>query len=224
MATVRIVLLHATPVAMEPVHAAFREIWPEAELANLLDDALTIDRAREDDVSETMIERFVALCAYGRRIGADGILATCSAFGPAIERAASHLPIPILKPNEAMFQAAIETGDRIGMIATFAPSLATMEEEFTEDVRRRGSHTRLTSVVVPEAMAALRAGDTDTHNRLVAERGTEFDGYDAVMLAHFSTSRAAPALRKMTAVPVLTAPEAAVRRMRSLVLNEQLKA
>ena len=44
--THRIVLLHATPVAMAPIHTAFSEIWPEAELVNLLDDGLSIDRAR----------------------------------------------------------------------------------------------------------------------------------------------------------------------------------
>ena len=42
MSSPRIVLLHATPVAMEPIQRAFVEKWPEAETVNLLDDALTI--------------------------------------------------------------------------------------------------------------------------------------------------------------------------------------
>ena len=42
----RIVLLHATPIAMPPVQAAFAIDWPDAEIVNLLDDGLTIDRAR----------------------------------------------------------------------------------------------------------------------------------------------------------------------------------
>lgn len=205
---------------MEPIHAPFRDIWPDAELVNLLDDGLTLDRAKEDVLSEAMTERFVALCRYGHRVGADGLLATCSAFGPAIERAAATLPIPFLKPNEAMFQAAIAAGDRIGMIATFGPSLSTMEEEFADEARRAGSNAQLVSIVVPEAMSALRAGDVETHNRLVAERAPNFHGYDALMLAHFSTSRAAPLLRRVTDTPVLAAPEAAVRRMRNLLVGQ----
>lgn len=217
MAHTRIVLLHATPLAMVPVHAAFQALWPEAELVNLLDDGLTTDRAREDNLSPAMIDRFVSLCRYGQSIAAHGLLITCSAFGPAIERAAGELTIPVLKPNEAMFQDAIRAGPRVGMVATFAPSLLTMEEEFREEAQRMGSTAELTPVVVPEAMAALREGDAVTHNRLVSERSQELEGFDAIMLAHFSTAQAAPALRALTGTPVLTAPESAVARMRQLV-------
>src|SRR4051794_36211079 len=94
----RIVLLHATPVAMDPIRAAFERSWREVELVNLLDDGLSIDRAKEDDISKAMIDRFVDFGRYGWRMGADAILVTCSAFGPAIEQLQADLPIPVLKP------------------------------------------------------------------------------------------------------------------------------
>ena len=119
----RIVLLHATPVAMQPVQTAFEQRWPEAETINLLDDGLSIDRARDADLTPAMIERFVGFGQYGARMRADGILVTCSAFGPAIERLAASVAVPVLKPNEAMFEAAVAHGSRIGMLATFAPSV-----------------------------------------------------------------------------------------------------
>ena len=81
----RIVLLHETPVATQPIQSAFAERWPEAEIVNLLDDGLSLDRAREPELTEAMIERFVAFGPYGYRMGADGILVTCSAFGPACQ-------------------------------------------------------------------------------------------------------------------------------------------
>ncbi len=61
------------------------------------------------------------------------MLFTCSAFGPAIAQAASLIDIPVLKPNEAMFEAALQRGDNIAMIATFKPALSTMEAEFAEE-------------------------------------------------------------------------------------------
>ncbi|NKE43604.1 aspartate/glutamate racemase family protein [Roseomonas frigidaquae] len=213
----RIVLLHATPVAMQPIQSAFAESWPEAEIVNLLDDGLSIDRARESELTEAMIERFVDFGSYGHRMGADGILVTCSAFGPAIDRMIEALPIPVLKPNEAMFQAAIAQGGRVGMLATFGPSVGTMTEEFDEFVARSGQKASLSTVLVADAMDLLRKGDADSHNRLVAARAPELADHDAIMLAHFSTSRAADAVRRVVDVPVLTAPHAAVTRMREMI-------
>ncbi len=216
-ATPRIVLLHATPVAMEPVQTAFEALWPEARLVNLLDDALSPDRASEPDLSEKMIDRFVSFGRYAHSIGADGILVTCSAFGPAIERMAAELPVPVLKPNEAMFHAAIANGTRIGMIATFGPSLGTMQDEFDAYVAEVKSPATLKTILVEDAMTALRKGDAETHNRLVAERAPELTDVDTIMLAHFSTSRAQAMVQQRVDVPVLSAPGAAVLRMRELI-------
>lgn len=213
----RIVLLHATPVAMEPVKTAFAALWPEAELVNLLDDSLSVDRARDPELTPDMIDRFVALGRYGASLNAVGLLITCSAFGPAIERLAAETAIPVLKPNEAMFEAAIANGNRIGMLATFAPSVVTMEAEFAEYAQRAGSCAELTTVVVDGAMAALRQGNAATHNQLLAAHADDLGDVDTIMLAHFSTSRAADAVSAAVSVPVLSAPNAAVVRMRSLV-------
>jgi Asp/Glu/hydantoin racemase len=217
--TSRIVLLHATPVAMQPIHSAFAEVWPEAQTINLLDDGLTIDRARENELSESLIERFVRFGRYGYDMGADAILITCSAFGPAIDRLAAELPVPVLKPNEAMFQAAVSYGLRIGMLATFGPAVVTMTEEFDDYVAQIGSKAELKTVLVDEAIDELRRGNVERHNTLVAARAPELADCDVVMLAHFSTSRAAAQVREKISVPVLTAPHAAVTRMRELVRN-----
>jgi Asp/Glu/hydantoin racemase len=213
----RIVLLHATPVAMAPIQSAFAELWPEAEIVNLLDDGLSLDRARETDLSEAMIERFVDFGRYGHRMGADGILVTCSAFGPAIDRMIAELPIPVLKPNEAMFQAALAQGQHIGMLATFGPAIGTMTDEFDQFVAQSGRPATLETVLVADAIALLKNGDAESHNRLVAARAPDLASMDAIMLAHFSTSRAAAAVRQAVSVPVLTAPHAAVERMRAMV-------
>ncbi|RUM95620.1 arylsulfatase [Pseudaminobacter arsenicus] len=214
----RIVLFHATPVAMDPIKTAMAELWPQAEPVNLLDDGLTIDRAKEGpEMSEELIDRFVDFGRYARRIGADGILITCSAFGPAIDRMAAELPLPVLKPNEAMFRDAIASGKRIGMLATFAPAVSTMEEEFRQFTQEAGASATLETIVVPDAIDALRKGDAATHNRLVAEFAPRLTEHDAIMLAHFSTSRAAEDVRRAVERPVFTAPEAAVMRMKTLV-------
>lgn len=211
----RIVLVHAVTVAIEPVQTAFAELWPEAETVNLLDDALSRDRARDGELTEAMSNRIGALGRYGLFIGADGILYTCSAFGPAIEAFARSCEVPVLKPNEAMFRTALELGTRIGMLATFAPSVASMEAEFRDMAAAAGSQASIETVLVPEAMAALNEGDAAGHNSMLARAADQLRDRDVVLLAQFSTSRAHAAVSNAVPCPVLTSPAAAVAELRT---------
>ncbi|APG89110.1 hypothetical protein SAMCCGM7_pC1934 (plasmid) [Sinorhizobium americanum CCGM7] len=212
----RIALVHATPIAMEPIRIAFGA-WPEAERVNILEDSLSPDRARHANLTDELTDRIVALARYARLIGSDAVLFTCSSFGRAIERAASLIDIPVLKPNEAMFEAAIRQGGRTAMLYTFPPSRDGMEAEFREEAARVGPSAEIVSFFVEGAIEAVRAGDEATHNRLVAEAAAELEGFDAVTLAHFSMARAIHAVREVTAIPVLTSPDAAVAKLRRLL-------
>jgi aspartate/glutamate racemase len=213
----RIALIHATPVAIDPIRDALSAAWPDAEPVNILEDSLSPDRAKERDLSAALNDRIVELARYAQKIGADGVLFTCSAFGEAIERAAQLLDIPVLKPNEAMFEEAIRNGRNTAMIATFGPAREGMEAEFAEEAFRLNPLARLTTFVVEQAMTALRAGDAETHNSLIAKKAATLTGFDAIVLAHFSTSRAAQAVRNVTNTPVLTSPDAAVKKLRRLI-------
>ena len=213
----RIALIHAVSVAMAPVHEAFRRMWPEAECVDILDTSLSRDRERDGRLTETMTGRFLLLAKYAEDNGAAGILFTCSAFGEAIERAAALARVPVLKPNEAMFEAALASGKQLGMLATFAPSVAGMEAEFRDIAGAARSSAALDSYCVAGAMGALQAGDGATHDRLLAEAAPRFAECDAVLLAHFSTSRAAAAVGAAIKCQVLTAPAAAFAKLKGMI-------
>ena len=53
----------------------------------LLGRSLVRDLAAAGSLEQKMIERFCTLARYSEGCGADAILFTCSAFGPAIEAA-----------------------------------------------------------------------------------------------------------------------------------------
>jgi hypothetical protein len=214
---VRIALIHAVRVAMDPIAAAFRAGWPEAETVNLLDDGLSRDLERRGILEGPMTERIGALAVYASGLGADGILYTCSAFGAAIDRARAASPVPVLKPNEAMLEAALDAGGRISLVATFAPTIPSMTAELEALARERGAAVTITPLFVPGAMRALDGGDGAEHDRLVAEAVRPLAGHDACLLAQFSTARAAPAVTKAIGGKVLTSPATAVAKLRRLV-------
>ena len=204
----RIALIHALRHSPPPVEAAFARLWPEAVLMNLLDTSLSADLARDGALTPRMTDRFLTLARYAAGTGAVGILFTCSAFGPCIEAVARELaPVPVLKPNEAMIEEAAAVGGTIGLLATFAQTLDTMPPEFPPGVR-----------VVPKlaerALAALDRGDAAEHDRLAAEAARDLAGCDAIALAQFSLSSAAPAVAAATGRLVLTTPDSVVRKLR----------
>jgi hypothetical protein len=214
----RITLIHAMPHSIPPIEAAFRRLWPEASLMNLLDDSLAADLARDGALTPAMTERFLALARYARSTGADAILFTCSAFGPCIEACARELsPMPVLKPNEAMIEEAIAlTGPRgrIGLMATFAPTLASMPPEFDA----AAPDATLVPCLAEDALAALNAGDPAGHDAAAVRAARSLFDCDVIALAQFSLSQAAGPIAAASGKTVLTTPDSAVRKLRRLLL------
>ena len=210
----RIALIHATPVAMAPIREAFEAGWPEASITHLLDDSLSTDLAAAGALTERMIERFVALARYSAGCGANAILFTCSAFGAAIEAARAAVQVPVLKPNEAMFEEALEAGRRMGLISTFEPSIPSMVRELQDEARLRNLDLSIRSRSVPDALTALQQGNADLHDRLIAAAGHEFVECDVLMLAQFSMARAAARFGTSPGRRLLTSPASAVSRLK----------
>jgi Asp/Glu/hydantoin racemase len=215
----RIALIHATRLSIDPINAAFARHWPDAELMHLLDDSLSRDRERDGELTEAMIERFIALASYAKGTGAQALLFTCSAFGPAIEAAGRVVEIPTLKPNEAMFEEGLGLGRKLALVATFRPSLVSMSEEIEAMAQARGMEVELRTVFVPGAMADLAAGRAEEHDRKIAQAVAALKGCDAVMLAQFSMAAAAPLAQAELASPVLTSPGCAVLALQQTMLD-----
>jgi Asp/Glu/hydantoin racemase len=219
----RIALIHATPLAMQPVAAAFAQLWPQASLMNLLDDSLSQDLAAAGSLNDAMVQRFVDLAHYVKAQGADAILFTCSAFGPAIEVAGKSVGIPTLKPNEAMFEEALDIcarlggARRVGLLTTFGPSAAPMQKEFDAAVRQRGQVTALDCACATGGMEALNCGDAATHDRLILEQLPHVTACDVLMLGQFSMARAQAAVEQASGKTVLTSPASAVRSLQKLL-------
>lgn len=210
----RLALIHATRVAIEPVEKAASELWPEAETISILEEGLSVDRAATTQLTTELRERIVGLSHYAELARSDGVLFTCSAFGSAIEAAANQSDIPVMKPNEAMFDAAFGYGNRVAMIYTFEPAAKGMELEFEEASVARGRSAKIFSYFAANALKAKKEGDTETHDRLIAETAATIKDADVILLAQFSMASAAPLARTKTHIPVLTSPDAAISEIR----------
>jgi hypothetical protein len=208
----RIALVHALKHSIPPIEAAFARHWPEASLMNLLDDSLSVDVARDGRITDAMTERFLRLGRYAAGAGANAILFTCSAFGSCIEAVArEQAPMPVLKPNEAMIEQAVDKGRRIGLLSTFPPTLVSMPPEFPGSVE-----------IVPKlaagALAALDRGDRAEHDRLVGEASKDLRDCDLIALAQYSMAPAAALVAELSGRPVVTTPDSAVLKLKQALL------
>ncbi|GAC1606448.1 MAG: aspartate/glutamate racemase family protein [Ramlibacter sp.] len=220
----RIALIHATALAVDPIGDAFARHWPQARRKNLLDDSLSVDLADTGRLTQPMVQRFIDLASYAKGTGCDAILFTCSAFGPAIEAAAEAVQLPTFKPNEAMFQQALDqcatAAGRLGLVATFEASIASMAAELQQMAQRRGQRVELRTTFVPGAMQDLADGRAQEHHRKIAQAVRGLVDCDVVMLAQFSMAAAQPLVQQALPCPVLSSPDCVVLALKRTLGHE----
>jgi Asp/Glu/hydantoin racemase len=203
--------------AMDAAVRAFAADWPQAQISNLLDDSLFTWVRDAGGVVPEMYDVFRNLTRHMKGRGADGILFTCSAFRQVIDACIADFELPILKPNDAMIEKALDAGRRIAVMATVGPTIPSISVEIEDMAAARGQQVELVPYVVEGAFDALAGGDAATHDRLVAERASDIKNCDAIVLAQFTLSRAVPAVQAVNKTPIYNSPGAAVARMREMV-------
>ena len=209
-------VVHATRVAVSPIEAAFESHWPEAEVVQLIDESLSRDLERIGHLTPEINERVERLAAFAHRGGAQAILFSCSAFGPAIEAAGAGLPVPVLKPDQAMLDEALAHGGRIQVLSTYKPSGPAMKVELETLAAKKDVEVVIEESYVAGALDALHAGDPDTHDALIAEAAAGSRA-DVVLLAQFSMARARDAVSRCVAANVISSPVSAVLALKRMM-------
>ena len=103
------------------------------------------------------------------------------------------------------------TRRRVGLLATFGPTLDTVPAEFPPG-------TLAAQALAAGAFAALNAGDVELHDHLVVDAAVrDLADCDIIALAQSSMTRAAEAVAAATGKRVLTSPDTAVDKLRRLL-------
>lgn len=216
--TPKIFLIHAATVSMAPINQCFASIWPNARVANLLEDALYDDLKEAGGLTAQIIQRIGLLGQYCELAGAQAILFTGSAFGPAVDQLQAKSRIPVLKPNEALYEEICAQAGKVALLSTVPVALSSMMAEIGDLAAIRGSNPAVTPVAIANAFEALQAGDDATHDKLIemAIRAHEAT-HDAIALGQFSMWAVGNRLRTSTTKPLITTPDTAVEYIQKLL-------
>ena len=220
MATKTLGLIHTSATLVPVFQQLCTQYLPGVQVFNIVDDSLIKNVIRNNALLPETARRVVDYAGSAEAAGADFILYTCSSIGAAVETAARLTTVPVLRVDQPMADQAVRTGKRIGVIAT----LPTTLEPTSDLVKRRaaavGKEIELQSRLCEGAFDALMRGDTETHDRMVAEVLKELSTQvDVIVLAQASMARVVEGLNEADKkVPILSSPAIAIQHLATILL------
>ena len=210
----KVVLIHTSPVSLNDLKALFKEIVPEVEMVNIIDDSLLEEVKKNNGLTPDIISRMCAYVQVADSMHPDLIFNQCSSVGEAFDLARQQVSCKTLKIDEPMAEEAIRLGKKIGVVATVASTMAPSSNLVRRTALKAGKDVEVREYLVNGALDILMAGDVDKHNALLisAIRKAEAEN-DVVVLAQGSMTAILPLLKE-TEKPVLTSPRLAVERVK----------
>ena len=202
----------------------YSEAAPDLRITNLLDDGLlrllaaqnyAVARERLAGMIETAIQTY----------GAELAMITCSSVTKNMaEQLDDSFTIPVLKIDYPMARQAIGYGKRIGLAATFPPTIAPTTRLLNDAAAEAGTEIEIVEQVVAEAYQALLAGNPESHDELLLEgiKQLEQANVSTIVLAQVSMARILPVIEGRISVPVLSSLHTSLNAIRD-VLNTSAK-
>lgn len=222
----KLALIHTSPT-LTPLFARLcSESLSEVRCFHMVDESLIQDTVQHGALRKLTIRRLISMIESATATGATAVLVTCSSIGPGVDIAQKLFDVPIIRIDEAMAEAAIQRGPRIGVLATvrttLEPTLALIHTKAAALVAK----VTVTDKLCEGAFDAVLSGDTATHDRIVGAALMELASHsDVVVLAQASMARVvANMLPGSITVPVLSSPELAVQRTRKIMLESDARA
>ena len=215
-------LLHTSPTLAPLFGGLAAEHPPEAQLFHMCDESLIKNTIRSGRLESITIRRLIGMIGSAFEAGADAVLVTCSSIGPGVDLAKSLYDRPVLRVDEAMAEAAVAQGRRIGVAATLRTTLEPTIDLVRRKAAEAGKPIEVVEKLCEGAFEAVMAGDGATHDRIVGEALTrDLADVDAIVLAQASMARVLAGLEPgAVKPPVLTSPELGVRRARAVLLGQ----
>ena len=207
--------------AAGPVAAAFGELWPAADVVNVVDESLYADYVATRVIDDGLVRRLDLLLHYSETTGAHAALFTGSVFGAIVEKARASMAIPVLASYEAMIEAAFAAGPRLAVVTTSLYSMPAITADIGRYAAQHGLTYTLQSRVLDEAREAFRRdGDIKKHFALIAEAAGEFTDCDSLMLGQTSMDPAFALIAPLAHRPVLTPLRTTVLKLRKMLTGE----
>jgi hypothetical protein len=120
-----VVLIHAVAESIAPAGIAFSEVFPDAQVINVLDEGLLRDF--QGDLAPQLRRRMTELVCYSFEHGASAVGLACSVYAPTVEAAQQLVPVPVVSSYGPVMAEALSHGPRVGLVASVPATLRDAE-------------------------------------------------------------------------------------------------
>ncbi len=215
---IRVVCVHTAMALVEPMTKFFKEILPEVKLNHIADDSLIQEVIANNEVTPAVRRRLLSYYNAAADSGADVVFNTCSSVGDIADYGNIYARIPIFRIDQPMAAKAVASADRIGVISTLPTTLDPTRRLLENEAKKAGREVVLVDGLADGAFAAGQSGDSETHDRLIAEAAARIaDQVDMFVLAQGSMARMEQRLSELTGKPVLSSPVLGVEGLRKFL-------
>ncbi|MVN93146.1 aspartate/glutamate racemase family protein [Mucilaginibacter aquatilis] len=206
-------LIHTSHTLIPMFQQLVKDHLPGVNIVNIVDDSLVKNIRSRGSLTESISKRVADYVASAEDSGADYILVTCSSIGAAVEAAAQNAGVPVLRVDQPMADEAVQSGKRIGVIATLSTTLEPTGDLVKRRAALAGKEIELVSKLCDGAFEALMSGDTETHDKIVTAALRELSAQvDVVLLAQASMARVVDGLDEADkTVPIVASPPTAIK-------------
>lgn len=211
-------LVHTSATLVPVFQKLCSDYLPHVNVFNIVDDSLIKDVISKNELTNQTARRVINYVGSAEAGGADFIMVTCSSIGSAVELSAGLTGVPVLRVDQPMADLAVQSGKRIGVIATLPTTLAPTSDLVKRRAVAAGKEIDLTSRLCEGAFDALMGGNPEKHDEMVAKALIELSSQvDVIVLAQASMARVVDTLSDADRkIPILSSPLLAIQHIADL--------
>ena len=216
-----VALVSSTRAVFGPMEAAFREVFPEAQILHILDETLIEDFRREGGLSPHSRQKALRMALTAEEAGVDGILVTCSTLSPSVDDLRPFLKIPIVKIDEPVIEEVVRSAEKIGLLATAETVLKSVEPLVIKKAQDFGRKVSICRFVKGDVWPLLQK-DPAAFYRAIAEAATEAAREcQAVILTQVSIAPGRDYVEEKSRNKIYASPIYAVQTLRKVLANSE---
>ncbi len=213
----KVAIIESTLVPLGELKDTFKRLMPDVTITTFLDESLLTEMEENNRLTPDIIKRYCIYAVLAESIGSDMIFNQCSSIAESVDVAQRIVKIPILRTDLPMAEQAVETGKRIGIIATAYTTVDSTTNLIKKIARDRGKEVTIVTRMHRDAFLLQAKGDREEHNRILIESiKTLQNETDVIVLAQGSMAVLLADLKEIK-VPVLTSLESGVLRCKEML-------